>query len=65
MCEENNAEGRKESGPLLKDNSRWAKAIFACLDKIEELTKAPDFTKESAEITRILADTARKLETTE
>mgnify|MGYP000314691602 CR=1 FL=1 len=46
------------------DDPRWANAIFACLEKVEELAKTPGITKENAETAQILADTARKLEST-
>lgn len=56
---------KKEESVSVRDDPRWAKAIFACLEKAEELAKATGITKEKAEIVQILADTARKLEATD
>lgn len=55
---------REERGvaEYIKDDKRWVETVFACLDKIEEITKTPDFTIEDANIVRILAETAKRLE---
>lgn len=55
---------REERGvaEYIKDDKRWVEAVFACLDKIEEIAKTPDFTIEDANIVRILAETAKRLE---
>lgn len=52
---------REERGfaEYIKDDKRWVEAVFACLDKIEEIAKTPDFTIEDANIVRILAETAK------
>lgn len=54
----------KERTMYISEDERWGKAVFACLDRIVELTKDQNMTKETAEAVRILADTARQLETT-
>lgn len=54
----------EERTVYIRDDERWGEAVFACLNKIVALTSMQDFTKETAEMVRILADTARQLETT-
>lgn len=58
-------EEKQKNVEYIGNNVRWAKTTFASLDKIVELMKKTDFTKEDAETALILANVARRLESTE
>lgn len=59
------AEPEADAAIKISEDQRWGKAIFACLEKIAELTKEPNFTEEMANEVRILSDVARRLEAVE